>query len=82
MAITKFTNTNKLPASKLLRAERRLDLTLHFEAAFERILKDPECAHCSTAEVAAKLAQEAVTWIEGYDDMVDGAARAKASKAA
>jgi hypothetical protein len=61
---------NKSYAAKLLRAERRIDLMLHFEAAFERILKDPECAHCSTAEVAAKLAQETVSWIEGYDKML------------
>jgi hypothetical protein len=68
MATTKSTNTNKLSASKLLRAERRLDLMLHFEAAFERILKDG--ASCSTAKLAEKLAQETVSWIEAYDDML------------
>ena len=68
MATKKFTNTNKLSASKLLRAERRLDLMLHLEAINERILRDS--FGCSHGQIAEKMAKEAVSLIEGIDDML------------
>lgn len=58
-------------AAKRIRAERRLDLILHFEAIFDRVLKD--YSHCSRAEVVEKLTQETVSWIEGFDDMLSTA---------
>jgi hypothetical protein len=42
-------------------------LVLHFREMFSRILK--EHAHWSPAELVEALAREAVSWIEGYDEM-------------
>jgi hypothetical protein len=58
--------SRKATDHKQVRAEAadHLDLVLHFEAIFERILE--ECEDCRTCAVEA-LARETVEWIEGFD---------------
>jgi hypothetical protein len=57
--------------TKRIKAKSRLELMLHFEALFERLLKDNDCSPWT--EVAEVLAKETVDWIEGYDELVTAA---------
>jgi hypothetical protein len=49
----------------------RLDLALHFEAVFDKIMQTkPERTRAETVEA---LASEVVSWVEGYDEfLTDG----------
>ena len=64
---------SKTPASmaaKIEKAHEHLNLSMHFDAAFTKILDDN--AHRPRADVTAALAEYAVNWVEGFDAMLDG----------
>ena len=65
-----MSKTTASTAATIEKAHDHLNLTLHFDAAFDSILEAN--AHRPRADVTAALAEYAVNWVEGFDAMLAG----------